>query len=298
MIAAFNDIQARTGTQKLWIGPNEHCFVYASNFWPRDPYFEWFDHWLKGKATSIVDEPAVFYSPRAWVEDRTAYVADDWVKAERWPPPGTIPRRLYLRGDGSLSPEGPAGASRSYDYDPRRPIPTLGGRNMLIDAGPRDQRPAQALPDYGVIYRGEVLDQDLAIAGNARVTLHIESSCPDTDFVVKLIELMPDGRAMLLMDGVIRAMYRDRSGGPRPLLPGRVERLTVSLGDIYHTLRAGHRIEIDVTSSNFPRRARNTNSGHPVLASDSEADIRVATNTIHHAKATPSFLELPVLIRR
>jgi hypothetical protein len=168
---------------------------------------------------------------------------------------------------------------------------------MLIDAGPRDQRPAQALPDYGLIYRGEVLDQDLTIAGNVRVTLHVRSNCPDTDFVAKLIELEPGGRAMLLMDGVIRAMYRDPSvAEPRHLVAGRVERLTIGLGDICHTFRAGHRIEIDITSSNFPRRARNTNSGHPVLAGDGEADIRVARNTIHHAAATPSFLELPVLI--
>ncbi len=103
---------------------------------------------------------------------------------------------------------------------------------------------------------------------------------------------------MLLMDGVTRAMYRDPSGEPRPLVPGRVERLTIGLGDIHHTFRAGHRIEIDVTSSNFPRRARNTNSGHLVLANDNEADIRVASNTIHHAETTPSFVELPVLIRR
>ncbi len=123
--------------------------------------------------------------------------------------------------------------------------------------------------------------------------MHVQSNCPDTDFVAKLIELMPDGRAMLLMDGVMRAMYRDPSGEPRPLVPGRVERLTIDLGDIHHTFRAGHRIEIDVTSSNFPRRARNTNSGHPVLANDGEADIRVAVNTIHHAEATPSFVELP-----
>ena len=73
VLAAFNDIQARTGTQKLWIGPNEHYFVYASNFWPRDPYFEWFDYWLKGAATGIMDGPAVYYSPRAWIDDRVAY---------------------------------------------------------------------------------------------------------------------------------------------------------------------------------------------------------------------------------
>ena len=167
---------------------------------------------------------------------------------------------------------------------------------MLIDAGPRDQRPAQALPDYGLIYRGAALAEDLTIAGNVRVTLHVASDCPDTDFIAKLIEVMPDGRALLLMDGMMRALYRDPAAAePRPLVPGRVERLTISLGDIHHTFRAGHRIEIDVTSSNFPRRARNTNSGNPVLARDGDGDIRVALNTVHHAAATPSFLELPVL---
>jgi putative CocE/NonD family hydrolase len=298
VLAAFNDIQARTGTQKLWIGPNEHSFVYASNFWPHDPYFAWFDYWLKGEPTGVIDEPAVFYSPHAWIDDRAAYVPDDWRYAECWPPPGTRPHRLYLRGEGSLSTDGPGGPPCSYEYDPRRPIPTLGGRNMLIDAGPRDQRPAQALPDYGLIYRGTALEEDLTVAGAVRVTLHIQSSCPDTDFVAKLIELETGGRAMLLMDGVVRALYRDPSGEPRPLVPGQVERLTIDLGHIHHTFRAGHRIEVDVTSSNFPRRARNTNSGHPVLANDRDADIRVATNTVHHAATTPSFIDLPVLGRR
>jgi len=97
-------------------------------------------------------------------------------------------------------------APRRYVYDPRQPIPTLGGRNMLIDAGPRDQRPVHGLPHYGLIYRGGVLAEDLTIAGAVRVTLHVQSNCRDTDFVAKLIEVEPDGRAMLLMDGVVRAM--------------------------------------------------------------------------------------------
>ena len=128
-----------------------------------------------------------------------------------------------------------------------------------------------------------------------RVSLAVQSDCPDTDFVAKLIDLHPDGRAMLLMDGVMRAMYRDPSGEPRHLAPHRVERLIISLSHIHHTFASGHRIEIDVTSSNFPRRARNTNSGHPVLANDTEDDIHVATNAIHHAGTTPSYLDLPVL---
>ena len=76
-----------------------------SNFWPRDPYFDWFGYWLKDETTELIDEPAVFYSPRAWVEDRASYRPDDWRQAERWPPPGVTPRRLYLRGDGSLGEE-------------------------------------------------------------------------------------------------------------------------------------------------------------------------------------------------
>ena len=168
---------------------------------------------------------------------------------------------------------------------------------MLIESGPRDQRRVQALPDYGLIYRGEALPEPLTIAGNVRVTLQVQSDCPDTDFVAKLVDLQPDGCATMIMDGVTRAMYRDPSGEPRPLTPGRVERLSIDLGHIHHTLGAGHRIEIDITSSNFPRRARNTNSGNPVLANDADADIRVATNTIHHAEPTPSFVEIPVLER-
>ena len=152
VIAAFQEIQARTGTQKLWIGPNEHYFVYAENFWPRDPYFEWFDYWLKDETTDLIDEPAVFYSPRAWVADRAAYRPDDWRHAERWPPPGVTPRRLYLRGDGSSSERGRAARAARYRLRPAPPGPDLGGRNMLIDPGPLDQRPAQALPDYGLIY--------------------------------------------------------------------------------------------------------------------------------------------------
>lgn len=117
------------------------------------------------------------------------------------------------------------------------------------------------------------------------------------DFIAKLIELQPDGRAMLLMGGVVRAMYRDGATEPRHLAPDRVYPVTFNLANIHHTFRAGNRIRIDITSSNFPRRARNTNSGNPILANDTEADICIATNTVHHAEATPSFVELPMLNR-
>lgn len=310
VMAAFTDIQARAGNQWLWIGPNDHYFVYEERFWPRDPYFEWFDHWLKGQPGAFAAEPAVTYSPRCWVADPASYVPDDWHRSDTWPPAGVEPRRWYL-GDGTLTADGTgtadsepvggggsdaaASGERSYRYDPTRPIPTLGGRNMLITAGSRDQQPVQALDDYGLIYASQPLTEELTIAGPVEVEIRLSSDCPDTDVVAKLIERHPDGRAMLLMDGVTRALYRDGATEPQPLEPGRIHRVAVSLGHIHHTFAPGSRIELDVTSSNFPRRARNTNSGHPLLAADSDADIRVATNTVHHGPEHPSFLRLPVL---
>ena len=166
---------------------------------------------------------------------------------------------------------------------------------MLIETGPRDQRPVQALANYGLIYRSKVLEEDLTIAGSVDVALHIQSDCRDTDFVAKLIELHDDGRAMLLMDGVVRAMYRDAAAGPQHLEPERVYPLTIQLGDIHHTFTAGSCLEVDITSSNFPRHVRNTNSGNPILASDTVAEIKIANNAIHHSEAQPSFIALPVL---
>jgi putative CocE/NonD family hydrolase len=295
VLAAFKELHRRLGSQRLWIGPNGHSFVYQRNFWPRDPYFEWFDYWLKGERTPIIEEPPVFYSPRAWVADESNYVADDWRHSTSWPPPEIVQHKLYLTGDGRLSTAGPEGGARSYLYDPKHPIPTLGGRNMMIAAGPRDQRPVQALENYGLSYRSELLEADLTIAGSVDVTLHVQSNCRDTDFVAKLIELHPDGRAMLLMDGVVRAMYRDAGAGPKPLSPDRVFPLTIHLGDIHHTFSAGSRLQVDISSSNFPRRVRNTNSGNPILADDTAADIHVATNSVHHSKLQPSLLVLPVV---
>ncbi len=296
MIAAFTDIQSRVGNQLLWIGPNDHYFIYETNFWPRDPYFEWFGHWLKDEPTGIMEQPPVYYAPNAWVEDAAGYVADDWQHADQWPPSDIELHRYYLRGDGSLTEAGPAGAPRGYTYDPGQPVPTLGGRNMLIDAGPRDQRPAQARPNYGLMYRSAPLEEDLTIAGVVRVTMRASSDCPDTDFIAKLIEVLPDGRTMLLMDGVVRSMYRDPAvTEPQRLEPGEIYSFAIDLAHIHHMFRAGSCVQVDITSSNFPRRARNTNSGNPVLANDSDADIRVAANTVYHDETTPSFVELPVL---
>ena len=163
---------------------------------------------------------------------------------------------------------------------------------MAIDVGPLDQRPAEAHPDYGLTYLGSPLEVPMNLAGPVSVSVNISSDCPDTDVVVKLVEVSPDGRAALLMDGVVRAMYRDGAAEPRQLLDGEIIRVKIPLGHIHHRVEAGNRLRVDVSSSNFPRRARNTNSGNPVLARDTDADIRVARNTVHHGSDASCFLEL------
>lgn len=301
VIAAFQQIQARAGNQKLWIGPNAHYYIYETEFWPRDPFFEWFDFWLKGVRTPIMDEPAVCYSPRAWVEPST-YRAGDWRHAESWPPAETRTVRLELTGDGRIAAlqrlEENAvceGATRTFICDPRCPIPTRGGRNMLIEAGPADQRGVRAMPGYGLIYTGEPLSEALTLAGPVSVTLSVSSDCPDTDVVAKLVEVHPDGRAMRLMDGVTRAMLRDGDGIARPLQRGVPVEITIALGHIHHTIAAGHRLAVDIDGSDFPRRARNTNSGRLDRAADGDADIRVAVNTVHHEPPGACYVELTIL---
>ena len=295
VLAAFSEIQSRSGNQRLWIGPNGHYFIYQKNFWPRDPYFEWFDHWLKDEPLPIVNEPAIHYSPQSWTTDAESYLADDWHYADEWPLPHAVQHRLYFSENGHLCAENTGRAPRSYLYDPNHPIPTLGGRNMAIDEGPLDQRPVQALPNYGLIYRGKVLDEDLTIAGPVVVTLHVQSNCPDTDFVAKLIEFEPDGRTTLLMDGVIRAMYRQPEAGAQRLQAEKIYRVSIHLTHLHHTVQTGSCLQVDITSSNFPRRARNTNSGNAMLANDTVRDIQIATNVIHHSERHPSFIDLCIL---
>jgi putative CocE/NonD family hydrolase len=292
IIATYEELQSRVGNQRLWIGPNSHEAVYDTDFWPRDPYFEWFDHWLLGAETPLASEPPVYFSPYASTT-ADAKVASEWVHSGEWPPRDSRVETWHLRGDGCLSGT-PDGEPRVYLYDPRHPIPTVGGRTLLIPSGSLDQREVQAMPNYGLTYTSAALPENVTVAGRVAVYLYVESDCADTDFVAKLIDIHPDGQALLIMDGVIRAMCRDGNDIPRHLTPGQAVEVEVDLGHIYHTLAEGHKIQVDITSSNFPRRARNTNSGNALMAWDTDDDLRVARNVVYHGAETPSRLVLPV----
>jgi putative CocE/NonD family hydrolase len=262
----------------------------------------WFDTWLKGEEHGLDDEPPV----KLFVMG-----ADQWREEEDWPLPDTQYRKLYLRGggrantlhgDGALAWEPPDDEPPDYyAYDPHNPTPTCGGATLLpgalaaVNAGPRDQRGVEARADV-LVYTTPPLAHDLEVTGPIHLVLFASSSARDTDFTGKLVDVFPDGRALLLTDGILRARYRRSCTQPEPLEPGKVYALPIDLVATANVFRAGHRIRLEVSSSNFPRFDRNTNTGG-CIAQEAEADLVDATNRVFHDQSRPSHLILPIIDR-
>jgi putative CocE/NonD family hydrolase len=242
----------------------------------------WFDHWLRGARNAVPEEPRV----QLFVMGENL-----WRTADTYPWPGTRETPWYLHDAGRLTPEAPGGAEGAdgYRYDPDDPVPTVGGATLNIPGGAFDQRPIEG---RCLTYTSAPLERDLTVIGDVRCVLHAMSTAPDTDFVVRLTDVHPDGFSRLLCDGILRARYRDSGSRPGPLAPGQVYELTVDLWATANTFRKGHRIRVAVTSSSFPRFDRNLNTGGPTGA---EAQGQVALNTVFHDAARPSRILLPVV---
>lgn len=243
--------------------------------------------------------------------------ADAWRDAAAWPPAETVAAPWALGADGVLrsgSPQPADAGADDWTHDPDDPVPTLGGATFLpgqavgARCGPRDRRELALRPDV-LVYESEPLAEAVELAGAVALVVHLSSSAPDTDVTGALCDVAPDGRAELLTDGILRARWRGspiadpgRSGStpgpaertePRPLRPGAVHELRVDLGATAHRFAAGHRIRLEVASSNFPRFDRNGGSGGPI-ALEGDADVRIARNRVHRGPAHPSRLLLPV----
>ncbi len=260
----------------------------------------WFDWLLRGTEDGLAAEKPV----RLFVMG-----ANEWRDEDDWPVPGTEYVDYYLhsrglantsRGDGFLATDPPGDEPEdAYLYDPRDPVPTTGGPTFLpglfigANAGPRDQRAVEARRDV-LCYTTEPLARPVEVIGPVVAVLHVSSSAPDTDFTAKLVDVAPEGRAENLAEGILRARYRESLSEPSPLEPGRVHEVTVDLVATAAAIPAGHRIRLEVSSSNFPRFDRNTNTGGVIA---SEGDFRQAVNRVHHTRALPSRLVLPVIRR-
>lgn len=259
----------------------------------------WFDRWLKNMENGIDQEPPVMLFVMG---------IDQWRTETAWPLPDTQYRAYYLHsagqantldGDGILSTE-PQGDEPPdvYLYNPLRPVPTVGGQVILPGAnamGPRDQRVVETRDDV-LVYSTPVLDQPVEVTGPIELRLFVASSARDTDFTGKLVDVDPNGRAMILTEGILRARYRNSFTMPELLDPDAIYELRINLWATANVFLPGHRIRLEVSSSNFPRFARNSNTGGDI-AHEAASAYRPAINRVLHDAAHPSCVILPIIER-
>lgn len=257
----------------------------------------WFAYHLQDADNEIADLPRVRYFQMG---------DDEWRVSNEWPP-ATDSRTYYLdsdgaantrTGDGQLTEQQqPDSRSRdSYLYDPLDPVPTRGGNTLMQpagDPGVKDQSNVE-LRDDVLVYTTPRLTEPVSVLGRPEVTLFAASSAPDTDFTGKLVDVEPDGYCANISEGILRARYRNSMADPEFMEPGETYEVTVELWPTAHTFQPGHRIRLEVSSSNFPRFDRNPNVAIPV-AEATQDDMQTATNQILHGSEHPSKLTLPTI---
>ncbi len=276
---------------KLVIGPWNHVSLGARkvgeiDYGPQAAIdkdgmtIQWFDHWLKGIDSGIDREPAVRYFVMG---------AGEWRNADTWPPEEPDETTLYLRGEAGLSSEAPGDEPPDeYDYDPNDPVPTLWNRALF--AGASDRRQLDHRQDI-INYRTDPLTEALEIAGCPEVVLHAASSAPDTDFFVRLVDEDPDGPALDVSYGMVRARHRNGYDVEELLTPGEACEFRIRMTPTAIRFAEGHRIRLEITSSNFPDFDRNHNTGANDLM---DAELRVARQTLIHTSTQPSRIVLPI----
>ena len=305
---------ASRSRQKLIVGPWTHSNNLGSSYHEQElgmhasgeaigmagTQLRWMDRWVKGVENGIEQEPPV----RIFVMG-----INQWRDEADWPLPDTRYTPFYLRsngqantlrGDGTLASE-PATSETPdrFVYNPLDPVPSIGGANLMpfaSSSGPRDQQSVEQRQDV-LVYSTPVLTQNVEVTGPITAKLYVSSSAPDTDITCKLVDVHPDGRAMLLTDGILRLRYRQSLTTPQLLQVGEIVEANIDLWSTANVFLAGHRIRIEVSSSCFPKFARNSNSGGDV-ASEGREQYQIAVNHIHHDAAHPSHILLPLIERK
>jgi hypothetical protein len=316
-LAAYNHVRKTASPeigkqQYAIIAPTLHCsYTRATEdtivgersmgdarFEYEDLTYSWFDHFLKGEDNKILEKtPRVRYFTMG---------LNKWQTSETWPPEGAQPMTLYLGsqskanslyGDGSLAAAAPnADAPDGFTYDPMNPVPSYGGNvcctGNAVTGGALDQRKMEARADI-LVYTSEPLKEGLEVSGSMDATLYVSSDAKDTDFTVKVLDVYPDGTAYNLDETIQRLRYRD--GYDKPLVwmePGKVYKVALQPMTTSNYFAAGHRIRIEVSSSNFPRFDRNLNTGGNNY---DETKPVTAHNSVHHSRQYPSQITLSVV---
>ena len=311
------------GRQKLIMGPWTHgVFTEKSGdlTFPngkRPPnnvrdQWRWFDHTLKGVDNGIDREPAVTYYVMGDTSNTNA-PGNTWRTASQWPPLPTVTTSFYLQSDHTVSWEKPgvrqplaladshtnslsdplsmdAKGGLAFSYDPTNPVPTIGGRQLTLPAGPKDQRPIENRPDV-LVFTSEPLAAPLEVTGRVLAKLWASSDAPDTDFFVRLCDVYPDGRSFNICEGCLRARLRDSFSEEKLLKVGEIYEFNLDLWSTSIIFNQGHRLRVHVTSSSANGFDPNPNTGEPFRSS---SRTRVARNTIYCDASHPSQLLLPV----
>jgi putative CocE/NonD family hydrolase len=240
-----------------------------------------------------MNEPAVKYYVMGDVSDPKA-PGNEWRTAKMWPVPSQV-TSFYLLPGGGLGEKVPSvqESADSYLYDPKNPVPTIGGANLNIKKGPMDQRAIGDRKDV-LKFSTPVLDSPVEVTGRIEAEIWAESDAPDTDFMVKLVDVYPDGTERLVLDSAFRARFREGFHREVFMKKGEVYKFKLDLWSTSLIFNKGHRIALHVTSSNDPRFDPNPNTGSPLRA---DLETRVATNAIHHDRKHPSRILLPVVVR-
>lgn len=254
-----------------------------------EPMIAWFDRWLKAGA-GAENQPTVRYYLMGDT-DQADSPGNRWIESDNWPPE-TTPVSFYLGGNQSLFRQLPTSlaTSSSYVYDPDNPVPTIGGRNLNIDAGSYDQRSVESREDV-LLFTTEPLTEPVTIAGKVLVRLYASSDAVDTDFTAKLTDVYPDGRSMLVADGILQTRHRNSIESEELMTPGEIYAFDIDLWSTAIVFETGHSIRLAISSSNFPRFEANPNTGHAFRADSLK---RIANQTIYHQTFYPSALVLPV----
>jgi len=304
-LEAYETLRKSSNVHRILIGPWPHNMSYKlpnvdygkdSAIPLRTLQMQWFDQWLKAKDTPLLSKPPVrvfLMGANRWLEER------EWPVARARVTPFYLDSRKpanTLSGGGTLAPRPPrVEGPDTYVYDPRNPVPTRGGavccNPKVFPWGPMDQTPVEKRQDV-LVYTTTPLKRALQVVGQIRVVLYASTSAKDTDFTVKLVDVLPSGEARNLTDGILRLRYRDSLETPELAKPGEVYKLTIEAGPTANLFQRGHRIRLEISSSNFPRFDRNLNTGGSLV---DETRMVKASQTVYHDRLRPSALMLPVL---
>ncbi len=297
-IRAFQDIQENgaegaRGRQRLVVGPWTHggwcgmagtkqgqlTYPVNSKYNLIKKMMNWFDETLKGKDKGYFSGPAVRYYVMGDVDDENA-PGNSWRSADTWPPKNSMPTSYYFHNDGTLSTEKPAADDDVMKIvsDPANPVPTVGGANLSLPAGSFDQRKIEKRDDV-LVFTTPALTKPLDVTGDLRAIVYFSTDVPDTDIAVRLMDVYPDGRSMLVADGLVRAIHRNGMDGPAPPLEkGKIYEMEVNVTATSLIFNKGHRVRVSLAGSNFPRFDINLHNGKFLDLQEGELEKAVKEN--------------------